>query len=498
MMSIRVMVLAGPILGLLGMPLVAATTFAAETGNLALAAAVKAGDRDAVSTLLSGRTKEDLAGPEGAAALIWAASRNDFETADLLLKAGVDPNAANDFGATALYAAAASADPAMTVKLLAAGADGNAHLVSGETPLMEAALRGHLATVKALLEGGADPNAHETSGGQTALMWALSERHSAVVEELIKHKADVNLASKSGSTPLMFAAQGSLKSARALLAAGARPNDVHPDTGQTALIIASTMGNTDIVAALLDNGADPNIKDANTFTALHAAVRDSDYGVDHASRVAAAATVKVLLAHGADPNARLNQKKQTVRALNEVAFQGATPLDLAAEVNSLDAIKELVKGGADPKIATEQGTTSLMLAVGAGTDVQRTRSQEERGLALETAKFLVDQGVDVNAVGQFGWTALHCATYQGLNDVIEFLISKGAKIDAFDKLGQTPLSISLSVLTKDAGAKRLQIPRRYRRETAELLLRLGATPLNKSGVQVVLQRNGDLATGVGE
>jgi ankyrin repeat protein len=490
------MILAGPILGLLGMPLVAAAALAAETPSLVEAA--KAGDRDAVRALMNDRAKEDLAGAEGAAALIWAASRNDLEIADLLLGAGVDPNAANDFGATALYAAAASADPAMTVKLLAAGADANAHLKSGETPLMAAALRGHLATVSALLEGGADPNAQETSAGQTALMWALSERHAAVAEELIKHKADVNLASKSGSTPLMFAAQGSLKSARALLAAGARPNDVHPDTGQTALIIASTMGHTEIVAALLDNGADPNIRDSNTFTALHAAVRDSDYGVDHASRVAAAATVKVLLAHGADPNVRINQKKQTVRALNEVAFQGATPLALAAEVNSLDAIKELVKGGADPRIATEQGTTPLMLAVGAGTDVQRTRSQEERALALETAKFLADQGVDVNAVGQFGWTALHCATYQGLNDAIEFLISKGAKIDAFDKLGQTPLSISLSVLTKDAGAKRLQIPRRYRRETAELLLRLGATPLNKSGVQIVLQRNGDLATRVGD
>src|SRR5262249_21375146 len=215
---------------------------------------------------------------------------------------------------------------------------------------------------------------------------------------------------------LMFAAQGSLKSTRNLLAAGARPNDVHPDTGQTALIIASTMGNTDIAAALLDNGADPNIRDSNTFTALHAAVRDSDYGVDHASRVAAAATVKVLLAHGADPNARIEQKKQTVRALNETAFQGATPPALAAAVNSLEAIKELLKGGADPRIATEQGTTSLMLAVGAGTDVQRMRSVEERSLALETAKLLVDQGVDVNAVGQFGWTALHCATYQGLND----------------------------------------------------------------------------------
>jgi uncharacterized protein len=463
-MSIRVMMMAG----LLGVPLLAGTALAADSGK------------------------------QSTAALIQAVSKNDLAAVDSLLKAGTDPNSANDFGATALYAAAANADPAMTVKLLAAGADANAHLLSGETPLMEAALRGNLATVKILLAAGADSNVQEESGGQTALMWALSQRHSAVVDELIRNKADVNLASKTGATPLMFAAQGDLKSTRLLLAAGARPNTQHPDNGQTALIVASTMGNTEIVEALLENGADPNIRDGNTFTALHAAVRDSDYGADHASRVAAAATVKALLAHRADPNARLDQKKQTVRAVNEQAFQGATPLALAAEVNSLDAIKELVKGGADPKIPTEQGTTPLILACGAGTDVQRMRSVEERTLALETAKFLIEQGVDVNAAGQFGWTALHAATYQGLNDVIEFLVSKGANIDAFDKLGQTPLSISLSVLTKDAGAKRLQIPRRYRRETAELLLHLGATPLNKSGVQVVLQRNGDLATGVGE
>jgi uncharacterized protein len=496
-MSIRIMFLAGTILGVLATPVFGGAD-PAGAGKPSLSQAVTAGDRDAVRSLLSDRTKDELSGREGAAALIAAAERNDPAMADLLLAAGVDPNAANDYGATALYAAAAAPDPAMTVKLLAAGADANTHLLSGETPLMAAALRGHVAVVTALLEGGADPNLQENNAGQTALMWALSQHHSAVVDVLVSHRADVNLASKSGSTPLMFAAQGSLESARALLAAGARPNDVHPDTGQTALIIASTMGNTDIVALLLDNGADPAIVDGNTFTALHAAVRDSDYGADHASRLTAAATVKVLLAHGADPNVRINQKKQTVRALNEVSFQGATPLALAAEVNSLDAVKELVKGGADPNIATEQGTTPLMFAVGAGTDVQRTRSLEERALALETAKYLVGLGVDVNAVGQFGWTALHCATYQGLNDVIEFLVSKGAKVDTFDSLGQTPLSISLSVLTKDAGAKRLQIPRRYRRETAELLLRLGATPLNKSGVQVVLQRNGDLNTGVGE
>jgi uncharacterized protein len=493
-MSIRAVILAG----LLGMPLLAGTALAADTGKPSLANAAKLGDHDAMRSLLNGRVKEDVAGAEGTAALIWAASRNDVEMADLLLRAGADPTAASEYGATALYAAAANADPAMTVKLLAAGADANAHLFSGETPLMEAARQGNLATVRALLSAGADPNVQEKNGGQTALMWAISERHPAVTEELVRHKADVNARSKNGSTALMFAAQGDVDSARILLAAGAHPNDAMPDWGGTPLIIASSMGRTDVVAVLLDGGADPNIVDSNGFTALHAAVRDSDYGADHASRATAVATVRVLLAHGANPNVRIKQEKQTVRTVNEISLQGATPLALAAEVNSLDAIKALVEGGADPRIPTEQGTTPLILAAGAGTDVQRARSLEERATAFETARFLVEHHVDVNAAGQFGWTALHAASYQGLNDVIEYLAGKGGKLDAFDQLGQTPLSISLSVLTKDAGAKRLQIPRRYRRETAELLLKLGATPLNKSGVVVVLQRNGDLATGVGE
>ena len=488
-MNIRAKIL----VGLLGGTLLAGTAVAADTGKLSLAHAAKLGDRDAVRSLLNGRAKEDVAKAEGTAALLAAASRNDLEMADLLLRAGADPNGANEYGATALYAAAGNTGPTMIAKLLAAGADANAALFSGETPLMVAARQGNVATVNALLEGGADPNAQEKNGGQNALVWAISERHAKVTEALVRHKADVNARTKGGYTALMFAARGDLESARILLNAGAHPDDAVPDWGGTALIIASTMGRTEIVELLLNKGADPNIRDDNTFTALHAAVRDSDYGVEQPQRVAGAATVKVLLAHGADPNARLNQKKPSVRTLDEIELQGATPLALAAEVNSLDAIKALVEGGADPRIATEKGTTPLMLAAGAGTDVQRRRSPEERALAVETAKFLVEHGVDVNAAGQYGWTALHSAAYQGLNDVIDYLVSKGAKLETKDQLGQTPLSISLSVLTKEAGAKRLQIPRRYQKDTAQLLLRLGAIPFKDSGVNAVLQRNGELA-----
>ena len=484
---------------LMGSTILAGAALAAGASDMSLVTAAKEGDRAAVQTLLKGRTKQDVAGAEGTAALVWAATRNDLAMADLLLRAGANAKAANEFGATALYAAAEHADPAMTVKLLAAGADANKPLMSGETPLMEAARRGNLETVRALLSGGANPNAQEANGGQTALMWALSERQSAVVEELVKHGADVHAGSKTGFTPLMFAAQqGDADSARILLRAGAKPNDAQPKTGLTPLMIASAMGNAKAVDLLLDNGADPNAVDTNGYAPLHKAVRDSDYGIDVERKDAILAIVKSLLKHGADPNLRIKQDKskaadeikkganafygkRTAVTVTEIVLQGATPLVLAAEVNNLDVIKALVEAGADPLIPTEQGTTALMMAAGAGTDVQRARAPEERAMAVETARFLVEHGADVNAAGQFGWTALHAAAYQGLNDVMEFLVSKGAKIDQMDKFGQTPLSIALSVLTKDIGARRLQIPRRYRKDTAELLLKLGATPLKNPG-----------------
>lgn len=465
--------------GLLSLVPLAGGAMSGESGRLSLVDAVQQGNRGALQALLSGRSKTEIAA-EGAAALILAASRNDLEMVDLLLAAGADPKAANEYGATALYAAAGT-ESAMTEKLLAAGADANAHLLSGETPLMEAARRGNLATVQALLAAGAEVNARETNGGQDALMWALAQRHANVAAELVRHGADVHASSQAGFTPLMFAAQqGDAASARILLKAGAKANDVMPKTGLTPLLIACAMGRAPAAALLLEAGADPNAVDANGYTALHYA----------ALRKGAVAIVSALLAHGAKPDVRLVQKKPTVTP-NGVILRGATPLALAAEINNLAVVKALVDGGADTLIPTDLGTTPLMLAAGAGTDTSRSRSPEERAVAIETVKLLVERGADVNAAGQFGWTAMHAAAYQGLNDVIEFLAAKGAGLDTKDGFGQTPLSIANAILTRGLGNAYYQTPRALRRDTADLLLRLGATPLERSGIVAVDRRAGE-------
>jgi len=486
-MKLRAVLLAS----LLGSTFLAGAALAAEN-ILTLQTAAKEGNRAAVQTLLNSPVKPNVAGAEGTAALVWAASRNDVEMADMLLRAGASAKGANEFGATPIYAAAGHRDPILLTKLLAAGGDPNAGLLSGETPLMIAAHRGNLEAVRALLTAGANPNAAENNGGQTALMIAIVEKHAAVIDELLKRGADIQLGSKTGFTPLMFAVQqGDVGAVSKLLKAGADVNMVQNGTKLTPIIIASAMLHPDVVDLLLDNGANPNAIDSRGYTALHLAVRDSDYGLDLRTKDTATRIVKSLLAHKADPNIRLVQEHPATTG-NEVALGDATALILAAEVNNYDFVKALLEGGADPKMTTDAGHNALHMAAGGATDVQRMRSPEERATAIKTVRLLVENGVGVNDPGQFGWTAFEVATYQGLIDVMEYLHSKGADINHMDTFGQTPLSVAMTILTADIGARRLQIPRRYRKEVVDALVKMGAKSLEATGVQVVLQRTGDL------
>jgi ankyrin repeat protein len=486
-MNMRAMLLAG----LLGSTFLAGAALAAEN-ILTLQTAAKEGNRAAMQSLLNSPVKPNVAGAEGTAALVWAASRNDVEMADMLLRAGANAKSANEFGATPVYAAAGHANPGLVTKLLAAGGDPNVGIPSGETPLMMAARRGHLETVRALLSGGANVNAAETNGGQTPLMMSIVEKHAAVTDALVQAGANVNQGSKTGFTPMMFAVQqGDANAVRTLLKAGASANEVQEGAKLTPVIIAAAMLHADVVDLLLDNGANPNAIDRRGYTALHLVVRDTDYGMDLRTKDTVTRIVKSLLAHKADPNIRLVQEHPAATG-NEVSLGGATALILAAEVNNYDVVKALLDAGADPKVTTDAGHNALHMAAGGGTDVQRMRSPEERALAIKTVQLLVDRGIGVDDTGQFGWTAFEVATYQGLSDVMEFLASKGADVNHMDVFGQTPLSVAMTILTADIGGRRLQIPRRYRKETVDQLVRLGAKSLEETGVVVVLQRTGDL------
>ncbi len=455
------------------------------TGDLRLIEAVKSGDIAAVRSLLDQHVDVNATQPDGATALAWAAERDDLETADLLIQSGANVNLANENGATPLWLAATMASSRMTEKLLGSGANPNAALVSGETALMAAASTGNIDVVMALVSHGADVNAREIRGSQTALMWATAEKRSEVARYLIEHGADVKNKSKAGLTPFLFAAQqGDLDSARLLAAAGADISAPGPD-GRSPLLIASAGGHEPLAIFLLGKGANPNAADRLGLTALH-----------YAATAGKLELIKRLLAAEANPNSRAireraNSGPKSTVDYPPVSIVGATPLVLAAEAGNAEAVRLLAANGADPQLSTNEKTTPLIVAAGAGVyqDLANDQAQEEwKRRHFETGKVLADLGVDVNAKGENGWTALHAATYMGLDSLIQLLVEKGAKLDVMDDFGQTPLSIAEGVITVGLGNAANRRPRNVRRSTADLLLKLGATPLERSGVQISIKK----------
>ena len=462
----------------------------AERADVRLVTAVKQGDHAAVRALLKARVDVNTPEADGTTALHWAVQQAEGQTVDLLIGAGAKVNAANRYSATPLRLAAINGSAEMLQKLLSAGADPHAMSV-GEPVLHTAARSGRAEAVRVLLAAGADVNAKEVLRGQTALMAAAAEKYDAVAEVLLEAGADVHARSIGSWTAILFAARaGADDVIRLLLAAGAnvgdsltRPGaegsspparnsgmDETPDgLGTTVLMMAIVNGHYDLSAFLLEQGADPNADTAGR-TALHALVQIRNWEYPASTpRVEEAgdylALMKALLAHGANPNARLTKAWFTGQVnhagvANPIGLIGATPFWWAARAADVAAMRLLLAHGADPFLATTENTTPLMVAAGVGHLDNQTPGSEPD--AVEAVKLIVGLGADINAANNCqpkgkvnvgfttrnnlgilcGWTPLHGAASRGRDSIVQFLVDQGAKLDATDIFGRTPLQLS--------------------------------------------------------
>ena len=480
--------------------LLSGANLTAASSDLRLAEAVKGKDWETARSLLKQDVDVNSSQGDGATALMWAVHWNDIETTDLLIRAGANVNAANDNGVTPLWLACTNGNAATVEKLLKAEANPNVSLSrTGETVLMTCARTGNVDAVKSLLAREAEVNAKESWRGQTALMWAVAEKHAEVVRVLTEHGADVRASTKvrtdihdrrlGGFTPLLFAARvGDLESARILLAAGADVNEATPEVGNT-LVVASASHQAELAIFLLEKGADPNAADEYGITALHHAVQK---GIANLSAIEYTHAllpppnlpelVKALLAHGADPNARI-KKGYTMsvapyRHTSPESIVGATPFFLAAAAGDAHIMGLLVAGGADPLLEAGELMRPLMVAGGMTRLVDFLPGEESSH--LEAVKLAVELGADVNEATEGGETALHAAASTGADTIVEFLVDKGAKVNVKDKLGRTPWSRAAGFYPSfgSASAGRLVVIRPHPR-TADLLLKLGATRLTE-------------------
>jgi ankyrin repeat protein len=446
-----------------------------------VADAAMRGDRTAVRRLLEKRVDVNAPQADGSTALHWAVYRGDDQAAELLVRAGADVSATNRVGVTPLWLASLHGYPALVDVLLKGGAAVDHRSPNGETALMLASKNGNVAAITRLLAAGADVNAREDLRGTTPLMWAADQGHAAAMKLLIEHGADIAARSKtiesvhtvmvyqtirlkgnsllakrfaarpgnhledadpySGAlTPLAFAVRRNATDAvRVLLSAGA---DINGLTGSSwsPLLIAIQNRYYRLAMFLLENGANPNIANNRGWTPLYIAVdnrniEQGDYpwrkpDMEHLD------VIKALLDRGADVNARGKHNTWSRTAFTDqwLFEDGATAFLRAAQSSDLVVMKMLLERGADPKIPTTLNVTALMVASGIGWVEGITQEWSERD-NVETVRWLLELGLDPNAAGDDGRTALHGAGHKGRTAVVQLLADAGAKLDARDNGG---------------------------------------------------------------
>jgi ankyrin repeat protein len=135
-----------------------------------------------------------------------------------------------------------------------------------------------------------------------------------------------------------------------------------------------------------------------------------------------------------------------------VDFTGQTPFITAALSGDVTAMRLLLAYGADPNITTFGGTTPLMAAAGVNWVFFQTFDEGAEKL-LEAVKLCVELGQDVNAANSMGLTPLMGAANRGSDDIIQFLVEHGAKLDVKDKEGRTPLNWAEGVFLATNPAK---------------------------------------------
>ena len=263
-------------------------------------------------------------GPEGSTPFMYAVLYTHVPTLARLLKMGADPNKANDANATALMWAAG--DLARTQLLIDHGAKVNAMSDDFRTPLMIAARHpGGTPVVKLLLDHGADPNPNRRPDtASSPLLEAVTAGDFATLELLLQRGALIKSDAQSILSGAMYSP---CMKCVDLLATKITSKDVY--TG--ALEDTAVFGNVHAIQLMLDHGADVKAYDVLGRTALMYAAASDLLPLD---------VIKLLVAHGADVNARSKHEKS--------GDAGLTVLDIARRHGDTPVLEFLVASGAKP------------------------------------------------------------------------------------------------------------------------------------------------------
>ena len=287
----------------------------------------------------------------------------------------------------------------------------------GLTPLLHAARAGQTEALLALLEGGADIN--QTSADRTSpLLIAMLNGHFDLGLHLLARGADPNLVSESGATPLY-----------AVINVQWAGTSFYP---QPRAHEQQKANHLEVMQALLEAGADPNLRlNKDLWWAHQRLVSANLEGTTPFFRAALGldvAAMSLLVAHGADPT--IPSRKP--------AAEGYSFGSSSDEKEDPSGVPPVAEGG--PAMYPIHAATG----VGYG-DRAANEHRHVPGAWLLAVKYLVEEmGADVNARDLDAKTPLHNAASRGDDEVIRYLVDKGADVMAVNRLGQTTADMANS------------------------------------------------------
>lgn len=310
--------------------------------------------------------------------------------------------------------------------------------------LHSAIRKGDLVSVQYLLGIGIDPNTTTDEQGSPALLNAALYGNAAMLRVLLEKGANPNVRDAGGATPLILSASDPEK-ARLLIQAGADVN-AQSASGRTALhVAAATAGGAEVVKMLLDKGARVEVRDTIEPIPILFTGGGKATALAEAGRTGDLASIRMLVAAGADINARSAQK---ISALTEAALFGRR-----------DVVKWLLDNGA----TANEPVTVLQVPVLSLAAI--------RGDAA-IVRMLLAKGADANAKDKTGGTPLFWAVRSDYDahDVVQTLLKAGADPGAKDLAGESVIDLAL---------------RRGLTHSAKLLRAAGAKPA-REGASVIL------------
>jgi ankyrin repeat protein len=280
-----------------------------------------------------------------------------------------------------------------------------------------AARQGSAPAVVALLDGGVDLNVRAGGDGTTPLLMAIVNGHYDLAMTLLERGADPNLASDAGAAPLY-----------ATINIEWAPRSFYP---QPRAQLQQRTGYLTLMKALLDKGADPNarLRKKLWYTQYNFDLLRTDEGGATAFWRAAYASdieaMKLLLAHGADP--AITTMKGPTQARQQGGVQAGDPTRLPPMPAGSPAI----------------GALHAAAGVGYGEGFAGNAHRFAPTGMLAAVKFLVEEvGLDVNAVDDDGNTAVHHAASRGDNEMILYLVSRGADVTKVNRAGLTTVDMA--------------------------------------------------------